>query len=183
MIFEARTRTNEVGDRRSFSGFAEQYHDLGRGPIGKFERRLKGRTRIEAGADGVLKSLPSVEARGAFGSAVATEELGAVGGPRGLAAAEVEERNPAAELWVPRIANHERVVLGIQRSNDVRRTCPSRVPSAHWAYAVTESRRVRPDRFSMVNTDTFTGSSGVTNCTRLSWMPRYRCSKRLYPAP
>ena len=60
---------------------------------------------------------------------------------------------------------------------------PREVPSTHSAYAVTDRRRGRPDWFATVSTDSFTGASGWTNWTRSSWMPLWKCWKRLYPAP
>ena len=53
------------------------------------------------------------------------------------------------------------------------------LPSTHSTYAVTESRRGRPDRFSTVSREILTGSSSGTNWSSSSAMPWETCSKRL----
>jgi hypothetical protein len=53
------------------------------------------------------------------------------------------------------------------------------LPKTHSAYAVTESLRGWPDRFSTVSREILTGSSGVTYWSSSSAMPCESCSNRL----
>ena len=85
---------------------------------------------------------PRVQAGRSVRCAVAAEELGPVGGPFRLPAAEVEERDPAGELGVPRVAHEHRTASPGSSSVTIRGPLsPRDVPSAHSAYAVTDRRR------------------------------------------
>ena len=87
---------------------AEQHQDLGPRSGGELEAGLQGGARVHARADGSPEPESPVQAGGSIRAAVAAEELGPIGGPRRLPAAEVEERDPAGELGVPRVAHEER---------------------------------------------------------------------------
>ena len=52
-------------------------------------------------------------------------------------------------------------------------------PRTHSTYAVTDSRRRRPDVFVSVSREILTGSSSGTSCRSSSAMPWERCVKRL----
>ena len=113
---------------------------------------------------------------------VATEELRPIARPRRLATAEVGEGHAIAEVRAPGVAGEQGPRVAASMSVTTNGAAALReAPSTHSAYAVTESRRARPDRFSMVSREIFTGSSRGTNWRRRRAMPWAVCSKRLYP--
>ena len=127
-------------------------------PAAKHDARLQHRARIEPGPDRLLEFVPAGESRRPLGPTVAAEELGAVGGPRRLPPAHVQEGDASAELGIPWVRRQHRLRRRFGFGDDPRALAPREVPSTHSAYAVSDRRRGRPDRFATVSTDSFTGS-------------------------
>ena len=119
---------DELGGRRRPLGFAEQHHHLGPRPAGELDAGLERRARVEARPIGSPQPVAADQAGGPIQSAVAAEELGPIRGPRRLPATKVEERDPAGEVRVPRIAHEDRLRLGIQLGDDPRRARTARRP-------------------------------------------------------
>jgi hypothetical protein len=57
------------------------------------------------------------------------------------------------------------------------------VPSTHSTYAVTDSRRARPDTFVSVSREILTGSATATSCSSSCAIPCETCSKAVKPCP
>ena len=75
-----------------------------------------------------LQPVAAIQAGRPLRGAVAAEELGPIGGPGRLPPAEVEERDPAGELGVPRVAGQDRARVGVQGRDDPRRARAARRP-------------------------------------------------------
>ena len=70
--------------------------------------------------------MAAIEARGPVVRAVSSEELGPVGAPRLLAAAEVEERDAIGEVGVPRVSSEKGARRRLQIGHDRRAGRPAR---------------------------------------------------------
>ena len=110
--------SNQFGRRRRIVGLAEQNHNLGLRPAGNLDAGLQGGARVEAGTRCSQEPVSAVEACWSIWSGITAEELGSIGRPGSLASAEVEERDPAGELGVPRIADQDRLSFSVQRRDN-----------------------------------------------------------------
>ena len=82
---------------------------------------LQRAARVEPGADMSRERPRTLEGRGVIERAVAPDELRAVGRAGRLAPAQVGERDPAAELRMPRVAGEQRARPGVDLGDDVGR--------------------------------------------------------------
>ena len=89
-------------------------------PAAKLDARLQHGARIQPGPDRLLELVPAGESRRPLGPTVAAEELGAVGGPRRLPPAHVEEGDASAELGVPWVRRQHRLGLRFGFGDDPR---------------------------------------------------------------
>ena len=113
---------------RSLQGvaLAEQEDDLVPAAGGQLDHHLERRARVEPGADPPGRRGPALQHRGMVERAVAADELRAIGRPRGLAAAEIGERDAAREVGVPGVAGEERPGGGVDLGDDGRRVRAAR---------------------------------------------------------
>ena len=115
---------DEVGRGRGIVRLAEQHQDLGARTVGDLEAGLESGARIHAGTRSSTQPVPTVQAGGPIGGAVATEEFGPIGRPSRLPPAEIQEGDPAAEFGIPRVAYEKRPRLGLQRRDNPRGAVP-----------------------------------------------------------
>ena len=98
----------------------EEQH-LGAFPRFELHFRLQGGTRIQAGSDLSRKLRATLQRRGVVEARVAAQELEAIAGPGGLAAAQVGERDPVRELPVPGVSREHGSGRGVDVGDHERR--------------------------------------------------------------
>ena len=126
LVVGSTSAPDEVDRGRGIVRLAEQHDDLCPRSVGELEAGLERGARIEPRSHCPLEPVSAVQSGGPVRSAVATEELGPIGSPRGLSPAQIEEGHAVAELGVPRVTHQERVGLRVQSRDDPGCTRPTR---------------------------------------------------------
>ena len=98
---------DQLGRRRGPVRLAEQHDDLRPRSGGELHARLERSTRVQRRPDGAPETMSPLEAGRAGQGTVAAEELCPIARPPPLTTAHVEERDPTAELRVPRVAGED----------------------------------------------------------------------------
>ena len=96
----------------------EKEDDLRCGVSVEPDLRLQGAARVEAGTDAIGQGGARRQAQGPVEGAVATDELRAVPGPRGLLAVQIEEGDTLAKLVVPAVRRENGTGRGIDLGHD-----------------------------------------------------------------
>ena len=105
------------------SGLAEEGDDLDAFTSLQLDYALQRSTRIKPRADLCAERQFPRKRRGPCGTAVASEEFHAVGGPCGLPAAEIGKGDAARKVHAPSIAGEDRPRRGVEGRGDKWRTC------------------------------------------------------------
>ena len=112
-------------------GLTEKEHDLLARAGRHLDHGLERGARVEAGPDRSGRAAPPLQERGMIECPVAAQDLRPVPGPRGLASAQIGERDAVAEVDVPDVARQHRPRVPIDLGDDERGGGASRVPSVH----------------------------------------------------